>query len=217
MRNVINPLWIGIMWIIAYLRFALPFSPLSLPSISVSLLSFVSPNFHFSGCRPFRRFDCCWRSYCFRLHCSTNSRRYVTLMVWHRFLCSATPIYLEYFSVWSVPLWRSDQVVSDSMVSPRPAMAHFRVNSTFVCTRRICSIHGVDTCQMKMEQKKLKAFIVSQLLMGGLYGPNKRFIYRRRGLFIMCAGEAIGTLVGLRNSFIGGKRFCISFKRPLFV
>lgn len=46
---------------------------------------------------------------------------------------------------------------------------------------------------------------------------NKRFTYRRRGLLIMCAGEANGTLVGLRNSFIGGKRFCISFNRPLFV
>lgn len=42
-------------------------------------------------------------------------------------------------------------------------------------------------------------------------------IYLKRDWFKMCAGDVIGTLVGLRNSFIGGNRLCMSFNRFLFV
>lgn len=40
-------------------------------------------------------------------------------------------------------------------------------------------------------------------------------VYLSRGLVMTWLGEFSGTLVGLRNSLIGGKRFCSSLRRPL--
>lgn len=61
---------------------------------------------------------------------------------------------------------------------------------------------------------RVKSFYVTLKSMQSLHCICNNFVYLNFGL-LMCVGDGLGTFVGLRNSIIGGKRFCSSTTRPL--